>query len=478
MPQSAHDVAVIGGGVSGLTTAVLLQANDYRTTLYTQARPGPEPDVARDPEFATLHAAASILPHSVDSPRVEYWTKLSQRFFQALSFQAACGVRSQTHYEVFESRVVDPPVYALSVDNFEPLSERALKVPWVPRRSGASPLSGWKFDVFFCEAPEYVRYLVSLYRQIGGEIVEPPDLPGDSLRAYLALNYDFYINCTGQHAAGFLEDTLLDPHDNLEVHDAPGKLEGQSVVFEPLLDPFPPKLIRGHYLRVDIKRILTGERKRFFSYNYKPIPDVYRTQSGAPADVYCYPRSDAWILGGSRQEGTCVDGEWKWEETIGKEIAFPCDQPGGTDLLVPAPIFDLNADLLIQITEDPPLDLRELRRTDPSLILAGVGYRFVRDAPDDSVRVTASRLSVGVRNGGTQRFNYVLHNYGHGGSGFTLSWGCAFNLLQILDRITGMAREGSVTPGRRKFVTEHSATRMILLDLTARLLENPPVEYD
>jgi 2-polyprenyl-6-methoxyphenol hydroxylase-like FAD-dependent oxidoreductase len=74
MPQSAHDVAVIGGGVSGLTTAVLLQANDYRTTLCTQARPGPEPDVARDPEFATLHAAASILPHSVEGISTVTWT--------------------------------------------------------------------------------------------------------------------------------------------------------------------------------------------------------------------------------------------------------------------------------------------------------------------------------------------------------------------------------------------------------------------
>jgi D-amino-acid oxidase len=476
MPAAAHDVAVIGGGVSGLTTAVLLQAHDYRTTLYTRAKPGPGPDVAREPDFATLHAAASVLPHSVEAPRVKYWTTLSQRFFQALSFQAACGVRPQTHYEVFESKA-ESPVYAMSVDNFEVLKDRDLTVPWVPRRKDAPDLSGWKFDAFFCEAPEYVRYLVRLYRQIGGEIIEPPELPGDSLRAYLALNYDFYVNCTGQHAAAFLQDALLDLPGNLDVSDAPGNLKGQPIAFEPLVDPFPPKLIRGHYLRVDIKRILTGERKRFFSYNYKPIPAIYSTQSGAPADVYCYPRSDAWILGGSRQQGTYVGSEWHWEETVGEEIAFPCDQPGVTQLPVPAPIFELNADLLKEITEDR-LDLRQLYNADPSLILAGIGYRFVRDAPGDSVRVTASRLHVRDRRGGPHRAKYVLHNYGHGGSGFTLSWGCAFNLLQILDRITGTAREGSVTPGRRKFVTEHSATRMMLLDLTAVLLENPPDEND
>ncbi len=476
MSDSAHDVAVIGGGVSGLTTAVLLQANDYRTTLYTQAKPGPVPDMAREPEFSTLHAAASILPHSVESSRVKWWTSLSQLFFQALSLQAACGVRSQTHYEMFETEAARPPAYSVSVENFELIRERVLDAPWIPSRLGAPHLSGWKFDVFFCEAPEYVRYLVNLYRQIGGEIVEPPDLPGDSLRSYLALNYDFYINCTGQHATTFLENTLLDSSDELTVIDAPGTLDAQPMTFEPLLDTSPPKLIRGHYLRVDIKRILTGENGRFFSYNYKPIPEIYQTHSGEPADVYCYPRSDAWILGGSRQEGTYVNAKWHWEETVGDEIAFPCDQAGG-DLPVPAPIFELNADLLFGITERK-LDLRKLLKADRSLILAGMGYRFVRDAPGDSVRVTASRLEVGSRNAGIHRPKYILHNYGHGGSGFTLSWGCAFNLLQMLDQITGTARGDTVAPGRRKFVTEHSATRMILLDLTARLLKDPPVDHD
>ena len=34
--------------------------------------------------------------------------------------------------------------------------------------------------------------------------------------------------------------------------------------------------------------------------------------------------------------------------------------------------------------------------------------------------------------GGKRRV--VIHNYGHGGSGVTLSWGCAGQVLQILER--------------------------------------------
>jgi D-amino-acid oxidase len=41
------------------------------------------------------------------------------------------------------------------------------------------------------------------------------------------------------------------------------------------------------------------------------------------------------------------------------------------------------------------------------------------------VRLCAHRLRDG---------RSVIHNYGHGGSGFTLSWGCAQEVLQLGNR--------------------------------------------
>lgn len=468
MPSTAHRVAVIGGGVAGITTAILLQANDYRTFLYSKAHPSHEPDVAREPEFATLHAAASVLPHSVNSPSVERWTRISQHFFRALSFRASCGIRSQTHYEIFESIAVPDPPYASAVENYEMLTGPALADPWVPRRPGATDIAGWKFDSFFCEVPEYVRYLYALYEAIGGRIMPASALPGPDLYSYLGLNYTFYVNCTGSGAQTFVADAAMQDRETWRVQDDPDPSRAAGLPFEELIDGADPRLVRGHYLRVDIKEIMTGERGRFFSYNYKPTPEIYQTAEGLPADVYCYPRSDAWILGGSRQVGVLEDDAWVWEDTVGPTSTFPCDEiRGGID--VPAPVFELNADLLLEITRGK-LDLRRLLKADPSVVSAGVGYRFMRAAPYDSIRVDASRVLVDNLGRSRRATKYVFHNYGHGGSGFTLSWGCAFELLRMLDIITGHAPRRQVQPQRRKFVVTHAATRLLLLDLTARLL--------
>ncbi|MGH2479208.1 MAG: FAD-dependent oxidoreductase [Ktedonobacteraceae bacterium] len=57
--------------------------------------------------------------------------------------------------------------------------------------------------------------------------------------------------------------------------------------------------------------------------------------------------------------------------------------------------------------------------TAADIISEGCGFRPVRSA----VRVEAERLS-------TDRL--LLHNYGHGGAGITLSWGCAREVVELL----------------------------------------------
>lgn len=450
-----RDIAVIGGGISGITTAVLLQLAGYRTTLHTQAQPFPEPDAERPAEFATLHAAASMLPHSVASPQIAHWIGISQHFFRALCFPGWCGVRNQLHYEIAEDPIESMPPYAGSVENFILLNESECDQPWVPKRSGAGATYGWQFDMFFCENPLYLRFLYDLYAAIGGRLRSPP--AGTTLTAYLQSEPDVLVNCTGIGAPALLGSLAGDPQWTDDPLDAE---------FEPLIDAIPPKLIRGHYLRIAVNAIPTGQRGRFFSYNYKPVAEIYRTAAGLPADVYCYPRSDAWLLGGSRQEGRLdAAGDWIGEPTIGPELEVP--RPNAPPLAIPTAVLQLNADILLRLSNGR-IDLERLTRDHPELVSPGIGYRFVRDSDSDSIRLGCSRLR------GSGSTKYVLHNYGHGGSGFALSWGCAFDVLRSLRRIDGATGTFSRPAGRAKFATGHAAIHALLTEVIARLIEADP----
>jgi D-amino-acid oxidase len=56
-----------------------------------------------------------------------------------------------------------------------------------------------------------------------------------------------------------------------------------------------------------------------------------------------------------------------------------------------------------------------------SVIETKVGFRPCRDA---------IRLEVESING-----SHVVHNYGHGGGGYTLSWGCAMDVVNLVENI-------------------------------------------
>ena len=60
-----------------------------------------------------------------------------------------------------------------------------------------------------------------------------------------------------------------------------------------------------------------------------------------------------------------------------------------------------------------------LKMESPRVLRERVGLRPFRKS---GVRLEAGKLSDG---------RTVIHNYGHGGSGFTLSWGCAENVFEI-----------------------------------------------
>jgi D-amino-acid oxidase len=81
---------------------------------------------------------------------------------------------------------------------------------------------------------------------------------------------------------------------------------------------------------------------------------------------------------------------------------------------VPEQIIDLN-DELLQSWVGVDLSGRQLT--------ARQGYRYYRDPSGSGVRLSAETID-----------GLVIHNYGHGGSGVSVSWGCAVECARLLKK--------------------------------------------
>jgi len=270
--------------------------------------------------------------------------------------------------------------------------------------------------VTFVKTPTYYQALFSLFEKLGGSIqhmhITPdqvPQLPGDVL-----------VNALGGTA---------------------------SAVFP---DPQPASYLRGVLLLVDSPGLPNHrDAGRPFSYNYTPDPSVYATDNGSSAGVYAYPRRDVWVLGGTKQHGTIVNGEWTGESITAEFVSIPGIN-GGPDVKVPRPVIELNNQLLHDLTGVSILD-REMRAT--------FGYRYARDLDGDGVRLDTTQTRDG---------RLVVHNTGHGGAGVTLSWSCALRVARSVQawvaQSVGGASSADAKPAIARALQQHILNRLQRLD--------------
>lgn len=374
--DAGPEVCVVGGGVSGLTTAVLLLLLGYRVQLAAHdligapgQRAGPP-----DPIFASLYPAASIIPRSVVIADPGWHIQTSLPFYAALQFAATAGVRRQRHFELFEGQA-DIPDYATYLPAFAPVQPGAPFPQSGPRRAGAEGVSGWTFECYFADMPAYGRWLRRTLVALGGLIVPCGALQHGDLQAIPA---PVVVNCTGYGSAALFDD-------------------GPNLA-----------LVKGVLAQVYVdRRDPAALQPAPFSYNYTPDPAVYPAPSGGAADVYWYPRVDCWVLGGTRLWGR-LDGSGRWS---GEEPAGPTVDIDG--IAVPAPVVELNRELIESATG---VDIGPWPRT------ATVGYRCVRTRESGGVRLEAETIGDKL----------VVHNYGHGGAGVALAWSCAVRVAQLV----------------------------------------------
>lgn len=309
------DTIVVGAGVSGLTSAVVLAERGHRVEIVAEA----------PPEHTTSSVAAALFhPYkTLASDRIAAWTRISLTRYRQLTQDPgsdACGVRIRPLLQ--PSASADEPWWA------ELVPERR----WVGGDALPTGIAGGiVVDLPVIESPVYLPYLLDRFRVSGGKLV----LARVDRLLDLAARTSVIVNCCGLGASAFGDDAL-----------------------------YP---IRGQVLRVEAPGI-----DRSIMYEDEPQP------------TYVIPRRDGVILG-----GTSLDGD-------GRSEVRPADTEA----------------ILHRCARFHP-ELAQARQLEVK-----VGLRPGRHA----VRLEEEIHADGIT---------VIHNYGHGGAGFTVAWGCAREVADL-----------------------------------------------
>ncbi|MGW6389700.1 FAD-dependent oxidoreductase [Streptomyces sp. NPDC055103] len=308
-------VVVVGAGVAGLTTAVVLAEAGASVHVIAEQVPG----------VTSLAAGAMWGPYLVEpKDKVDHWGQRSLEVFRELADDPGTGVRLTSGIEA--SRTAEaPPDWATTLPSFRPCESAELPTGFT---------AGYRFTVPLIDMPAYLGYLLRRLDAAGGT-VERRRL--DSITD--AGPAPVIVNCAGLGAKDLAPDPDLRP------------IRGQHVV------------------------VINPGLTEFFSED-----------TGLSPDLLCfYPHGDTVVLG-----GTAIDGEG--------------------DV---APDEKAAAGILARCTEVEP------RLAGARVLEHRIGARPTRAA----VRVESERQDGD---------NLIVHNYGHGGAGVTLSWGCAEEAANLL----------------------------------------------
>lgn len=329
---------------------------------------------ALHPEFSSLFPAASIIPHAVYSNELNEIFSISKEHFRKLHEEHFPGVTTTQHFELF-SHPKSLPAYAKTMDHFQVFDD--FRNEFYPDHPDFPAVTGWRFSAYFADWPLYFPALIkNTLEKV--EVFEIRTLSSDDIKD---LPYDIIINCTEIGSLNLFEDTS-----------------------EQILH-------RGHLLNLPGAPAVQDQQENVVSYNFSPGKEVYQSEGGVEQDVYCYSRKDGLVLGGSRQKGTLDNHRnWMGEETVGPVISVD-------NLNLPAQILELHSAILNHSFGYHLPPKSEMR--------SKIGYRYTR-CSENGLRMEAEEIGDKL----------VIHNYGHGGAGVSLSWGCAHLVKELLKTAT------------------------------------------
>jgi D-amino-acid oxidase len=342
-------IAVIGGGVIGLTTGVLLSQQGYEVNLYTRELPNKR--ALSFTKIASSAACAIWLPIWTFDPNTaskEFqeklidWCRFSFREF-VTRIGDVYGISWTRNHELFPNIELAPSYLKGLLPNFEESMDYSLHSIADLKGVNIPQVYRWSFDTLIIETPVYLPKLINDFRDLGGKIQMQEF---SEISQITSLPEDVVFNCVGLEAKTLFNDLSLNG------------VKGQLLLHE----------------RVDLP----------FSVG---------------AGNYCLiPRKDALILG-SLFEDTFDTLEPTAENN---DLLFHTIQGlcGPNDSAISLPEGTLSkAKLLGSVSA-----LRPYRKQ---------GVRVEREEIDGKI---------------------IIHNYGHGGAGITMSWGTARYALDLLDQ--------------------------------------------
>jgi D-amino-acid oxidase len=323
------DVIVIGCGVSGLTTGLLLQGAGHRVSIWAKTLP----------PYTTSNAAAAVWhPFKANPPeKVARWGAEAYRRFEGLLAIPESGVIRAPVLEMRQEQGADP-AWCRVVGGFR----HAAAAELLPGRA-----DGYVFEALVIDTNRYLEYLRRRFLAKGGQIVQRAVERLDEVFAESRV----VVNCTGLGARQLVGDRDIHPS-------------------------------RGKVVRIkqrDFHQVLLDDDDR-------------------SSMAYVIPRIDDIVLGGTDEED--VTGEGYRGEEYQESAAL-----------------DPEAEAIVQRCARLWPHLAEVTSADVLKVVTG--WRPVRS----EVRVEGERVA-------PERV--LLHNYGHGGAGITLSWGCARDVVEQL----------------------------------------------
>jgi D-amino-acid oxidase len=315
--NDSKQCTILGAGVIGLTTALLLSDYGCKATIITESMP-----------VGTTSAVAPAMwhPYKVEpNETLRRWALRSYQYFKLLSENPQSGVIPTTIYEYYSGDAVEP-WYAFAVDGLRKLSDDEIN-----NRVGKQALndykSGFEMKSFVIDSSVYLSFLLN---QVISRGIEIQVRKVESLDDFIYSD-SYVINCTGLGSRELLGDESVYP-------------------------------IRGQVVRV--------------RSNYQSTPECVIDENGRRSVCYVVPRSNDVLLG-----GTATENDW-------------------------------NTDVDDATTNEIITKAKELipKLADATFLSAHVGLRPARK----EIRCEADEL-----------YPWLIHNYGHSGAGYTLSFGCA-----------------------------------------------------